>query len=331
MSFSDTFDTVYFGGGTPSILETDELAEILESLRETFSFNDDTRIYLEANPEDVTPASCDAWQRLGINTLSLGVQSFDDDELHFLGRRHSGAEARQAVSVALAGNFDVVSVDLIYALPGRSAADWRSNLETVVELSPQHLSCYTLEIHERTTFGKEHARGTLAPLADDTQGDLLVDTHRFLRDAGLPGYEVSNFARAPEHRSRHNMKYWRHVPYLGLGVGAHSFDGQRRFWNERSLLRYSRALAANELPRAGEEQLTLEDRLLETLMLGLRTYDGLDVEQIQDDYGCDLLKTGGERLEALIRQGVLVLDGGRIKPTIEGLALADGMAAALAP
>lgn len=327
--FPHAFDTIYLGGGTPSLLEPRELERLLDKLRSTFRFATGTRLYLEANPEDVDCESLAAWKDLGVATLSLGVQSLDADELAFLGRRHSPAAARRAVEQAKDAGFRTVSVDLIYGLPSRELAAWRRTLEQAVELGPDHFSCYELEVHERTTFGKRRARGELTELPGDVQADFFAATHEVLADAGYPAYEVSNFARAPEHRSRHNAKYWHHVPYLGLGVSAHSFDGERRFWNERSLPRYERRIRAGEPARAGDEALTREQRALEALMLGLRTAEGVDLERFERDHGVDLAAANHERLARWHRDGLVELAGTRLRPTVRGWAVADALASSL--
>ncbi len=215
------FDTVYFGGGTPSLLPSEDLARVLDTCRTHLNLAEPW-VFLEANPEDVTPDACATWRGLGVRTLSLGVQSFSDEALRFLGRRHTADEARAAVETALAAGFDTVSVDLIYGLPAQTEEVWRRDLATAVALGPGHLSCYQLTIHPRTRFGLSAARGQLSELPEGRQAALFDLTHRFLADAGWPAYEVSNFARSGEHQSRHNRKYWDHTPYLGLGPSAHS-------------------------------------------------------------------------------------------------------------
>lgn len=327
--FSRTFNTVYFGGGTPSLLDARDLESVLSKMFESLDFVNQPRIYLEANPEDVNEASLEAWRRAGVATLSLGVQAFAASELAFLGRRHSPEDSRRSVELALAAGFETVSVDLIYGLPGQDPGSWRRTLELAVGLGPHHLSCYELEIHEKTTFGKKHARGELAELPEDVQADLFLETHRFLNDAGWAGYEVSNFARGPEHRSRHNCKYWDHTPYLGLGVSAHSFDGERRFWNERSLPRYEAAIRSGRLARVGEEILTSEERAMERVMLGLRTYAGIDLERLERCYGVRLVEANEALIERYRAGGLVEVDRTHLRPTVRGLALADALAAAL--
>ena len=201
------FDTVYLGGGTPSALAADNLGRILAAVAGAFALAPTARVFLEANPEDVTPAALAAWRALGVGTLSLGVQSFAAGALVFLGRRHRLAAGRRSVERARAAGFDTVSLDLIYGLPGQDAAAWRGDLEAAVALAPDHLSCYQLTVHEGTPLGRRRARGELRELPEEGQAELFELTHGFLASAGYPAYEVSNFARVPEHRSRHNAKY----------------------------------------------------------------------------------------------------------------------------
>jgi oxygen-independent coproporphyrinogen-3 oxidase len=334
------FDTVYFGGGTPSQLSAEELGRVLEACRAHLAFAPPAPwIFLEANPEDVTAEACAAWRGLGVRTLSLGVQSFADETLRFLGRRHNGRQARAAVEMALAAGFDTVSIDLIFGARGQTAEDWRRELATAVELGPQHLSCYQLTIHEGTRFGVQVKHGLLSELPEDDQATLFELTHRFLADAGWPAYEVSNFARGPAHRSRHNSKYWDHTPYLGLGPSAHSFatpDASapaRRWWNERGTPAWERRLAAGERPIEAEEILGPENLAAEALLLGLRTTAGIDVDRLKARYGVDLLAANQALVGRLVDEGRILVRGdaenGRwLVPTLSGLAIADGLAAA---
>jgi oxygen-independent coproporphyrinogen-3 oxidase len=315
-------DTVYFGGGTPSALSSEQLGRIIESL----PVQEDAWIFLEANPEDVTPESVLAWRDLGVRTLSLGIQSFDAEALAFLGRRHSPEQARHSVELARRAGFHTVALDLIYGLPGQSVEAWRRTLETAVSLQPDHISCYQLTIHEGTPFGFRLERGKLAEAPEETQAELFLLTHAFLRDAGWPGYEVSNFARSPEHQSRHNRKYWDHTPYLGVGPSAHSFFGNRRWWNERKIKPYEARIDLGERPIAGSEDLSAEDLALEAVMLGIRTAEGIDLKRFQERYGVDLLERNAALVERMYRAGLLRMERGRLVPTLRGLAIADTLA-----
>ena len=336
------FDTVYFGGGTPSLLPAEDLERVLGSCRSHLALATPAPwIFLEANPEDVTPDACAAWRDLGVRTLSLGVQSFSDEALRFLGRRHSAQQARAAVETAQAAGFDTLSVDLIFGLPGQTAEAWRRELAAAVALGPGHLSCYQLTIHPRTRFGVSAARGQLSELPEEEQAVLFELTCRFLADAGFSAYEVSNFARSRDHESRHNRKYWDHTPYLGLGPSAHSLEAAdasgllaaRRWWNELRTPRWESRVAADERPVEGEESLGPKALATEAVMLGLRTTAGIDFDGFTARYGVDLLAANDALVARLVAEGHLVVhagpDGGRwLAPTASGLAVADGMATA---
>jgi len=306
------FETLYFGGGTPSMLDSQQLSRILQALPDGW-------IFLEANPEDVTLENVAAWRALGIRTLSIGVQSFDDASLRFLGRQHDGAAARRSAEIALSAGFETVSLDLIYGLPDQTQQAWRQQLETAIELAPQHLSCYQLDLLEGTPM----ARQKLTELPDDAQADRFELTHELLAEAGLTPYEVCSFARAPAHQSRHNSKYWHHTPYLGLGPSAHSFDGRRRWWNARKLPDYKECIANGQLPRSGEETLGPEALQLEALMLGLRTVAGIALRRFDG-----LIQRNAALIERGVADGQIVLDDDHLRLTTRGLAIADGLAAA---
>ena len=326
----DGIDTVYLGGGTPSYLAVESLEALFACIAGRFRLAPDTRWFLEANPEDASSANLEAWRRLGVATLSLGVQSFDAERLSFLGRRHSSREARKAVERALDAGFATVSVDLIYGLPGRPRESWRRDLETAIELGADHVSCYQLTFHRGTTFGRDLARGRLVEPSDDERAELFFTTHETLAAAGYDGYEVSNFARRPEHRSRHNQKYWSQAPYLGLGPSAHSYDGaERRWWNERRLAAWQRRVESGERPVAAGEELTLEERALERIMLGLRTTAGVDLEDLDRELGTDLAAANRRLLEEWSAAGLVRLESGHVAPTLRGLAVADRLASSL--
>ena len=328
------FDTVYLGGGTPSALDPEDLAAVLAALGRRFGVRPEraegdggARVFLEANPEDVTADRLAAWRELGVAVVSLGVQSFDAAALAFLGRRHEPERSRSAVELALAAGFRTVSLDLIYGLPGQDEAAWRRELDAAVALGPDHLSCYQLTVEPGTPFGRRRDRGELAELPEPGQAALFRLTHRALADAGWPAYEVSSFAREPRHRSLHNRKYWRHAPYLGLGPSAHSFDGRRRrWWNEPRLAAWRARLDRGERPLAGEETLGDAELALERLMLGLRTAEGIDLAAFRERYGIDLLAANGALLDRLAGEGLARLEEGRLAPTLDGLAVADGLA-----
>jgi len=323
------FDTLYFGGGTPSILDPTQLAHILECLRHHLALEPHTRILLEANPEHVHAEGLAALRALGVHTLSLGVQSFFANPLRYLGRRHTPEQSCRAVWLALETGFDSVSLDLIHGLPDDRLERWRAELDQAITLAIPHLSCYQLTVWEGTRFGRLRAAGEITELEPDRQADLLLFTHDYLARAGYEGYEVSSFARSAAHRSPHNRKYWDHTPYLGLGPSAHSFDGSRRWWNERRLADWERRLEAGQRPIAGEERLGSGELALEAVMLGLRTAQGIDLERFRHRFGIDLVAHNRSMVNQLRGDGVLVLEAGWLRPTVTGMAIADALAASL--
>lgn len=320
-------DSVYFGGGTPSLLTPDELGRILDLARRHLPIEARARVFLEANPEDVSPASLSAWRELGVSTLSLGIQSFDDAELRRLGRRHDGETARRVLAQSLEAGFQTLSADLMFGLPAQRESAWVSNLRTVTELRPEHVSCYQLTVHPGTTFGRWAERGKLVEMPEDEQADFFALSHALLEEAGYEAYEVSNFARGEAHQSAHNWKYWSRAPYLGLGPSAHSFADGERWWNHRGLAAYGEALAQGRRPVEDRERLQAEDAALERLMLGLRTRRGIDTRTVFGGLSVDFRQANGELIRSLIADGLLLDDPPWLRPTVRGLAVADGLAA----
>ena len=267
-----------------------------------------------------------AWREMGVRFLSLGIQSFDEGELNFLHRRHDTRTARKSLVVALDAGFETVSVDLIFGLPDQSSVTWKSNLAEAGQSGATHVSCYQLTIHENTVFDRWKSAGRIVELPEDAQADLFRTAHRTLETSGLLAYEVSNFARGIEHRSRHNIKYWQHTPYVGIGPSAHSFDGRRRHWNHARLETWQDYVEQGRSPVAESEDLSLRDLALEWIMLSLRTADGLDLLDLKATYETDLLSSNRERIHQWQDQGLLLLEDNRLIPTSAGLAVADRFA-----
>lgn len=319
------FDTIYFGGGTPSSLKPDQLSRVLSTIAAELQIAPDATRCLEINPDEVDRTAAHAWRELGFEFASLGVQSFDDDVLGFLGRTHRAGDARRAAETLLETGFETVSLDLIFGLEGQSADDWARQLEIVLSLGAQHLSCYQLTIHDGTVFGRRKARGELHQLDEEAQGELYLLTHEILGAAGWNGYEVSNFAAGPGHRSRHNRKYWDHTPYLGLGPSAHSFAGRRRWWNRRKLRLWTAAIESGGSPVEGGEDLTDAELFFEAVMLGLRTAEGLDCGALRQRFGAETARFDEAAIDRLAASGHLLADGSRIRPTPRGMAVAEGL------
>jgi len=261
------FDTLYVGGGTPSLLAPEDLGVLSRALRAHFRFAPGCEITLEANPGDVTRERIAAWRELGVNRVSLGVQSLDDKVLTWLGRRHDRAAALAAYHALRAAGFDNIGIDLIYGVPGQTIKAWVATLRAAVALAPEHLSCYQLTLDPGSALARRGREADL-DLPGEAQGRaFFLATSGFLERNGYVQYEISNFARSEALTARHNAKYWRHVPYLGLGPAAHSFDGQRRWWNTASVEGYCAALEAGKRPLAGSEELSAGQRRLEALAL----------------------------------------------------------------
>jgi oxygen-independent coproporphyrinogen III oxidase len=314
------FDTLYLGGGTPTALSMQDLERLFSLLHEHFRFTADVEITVEANPDDVTGDLSACLWNLGVNRISLGVQSFDDQALRLLGRRHSAQQAEQALARFRQAGFANVGLDLMYGLPGQSEAAWRDQMAHAVALAPQHLSCYQLTLEAETPMGRMLQDGSLQALGEDMERSLFLQTSRFLEDHGYLHYEVSNFARADHLRSHHNCKYWQHVPYLGLGPAAHSFDNGQRWWNIDSLDGYCRALTDGGSAVAGREVLSKEQLRLETLFLGFRTSDGVALEALGSDSRTESVQT------RLVADGLAHTTRGRLVPTAEGMVVADRLA-----
>lgn len=327
--FQQEYDTVYIGGGTPSALAAADLEGLLEAIRTAFAVSPDAEITLEANPGDLTPEMLAALERAGVNRLNIGCQSFDDAALHLLGRRHRAREAASAIRMARDAGFTNLGIDLLYGLPGPAEAAfsaWLATLETALAFAPEHLSCYQLTIEAGTPLARSQERGECSLPGSDLQARYFFRTAEMLETAGYEQYEVSNFARAAPFQSRHNAKYWRHVPYLGLGPAAHSFDGSLRRWNHRSLGAYLADLAAGKPPVADGERLSREELRLEALFLGFRTRLGIDLEDFQRRYGQDLLGEKKEILKKLREERLVELEKGFLRPTRAGMAVADSLA-----
>lgn len=321
------FDTVYFGGGTPSALSLEQLGAIRRRLDAAFAIVPDTEWTIEVNPEDASPEWLAGWRELGFDRISLGLQALDDRALRYLGRRHDASEARASVERARTAGFRSVSVDLIYSLPGFDGGWWRRTLEEAVALGPDHLSCYELTIHDGTPFGRRRDAGRLRETGEDERAANFVATHRLLGELGYEGYEVSNFARTEGDRSRHNRKYWRHVPYLGLGPSAHSFDGRRRWWNVAQWKRWRDVIEGGASSVAEVERLTDRQLILEAVMMGLRQRSGVDCAALESRFGIDPAAGNAAQIEAWEKAGWLRVIGRRLAPTLDGMARADRLAA----
>jgi oxygen-independent coproporphyrinogen III oxidase len=313
------FDSLYLGGGTPTILGERELAALIACLRKHFAFRPESEMTIEANPDDLSMDKLKAIGDLGINRVSLGVQSLDDRDLKYLGRRHGAEQALKAIEMIRSCGFAEVGVDLMYGLEGQRLPGWRRTIDQVLEFRPEHLSCYQLTIERGTPLGKMKQAGQVRPIGEKLETAFFVFTSRYLDKRGYRHYEISNFARSRETMCRHNRKYWSHVPYLGLGPSAHSFQAGSRWWNVRSTKKYCRLLAEGKAPVGACEVLSEEQLDLETLALGLRTSDGVDF------HAAGGRLQSGNALEELQKSHLVRVSNGRVQPTRKGFLVADSL------
>lgn len=321
-----TFDSLYIGGGTPSLLSVTDIAMLLEAATTKFTLASDAEVTLEANPADLTSSYLRSLRKLGINRLNIGVQSFDDTLLRVLGRRHDCHQAFASITAACEAGFENVGLDLMYGIPGQSLASWADTLGQMLMFRPSHLSCYQLSLESGTVLYEQVHKGRTSMPDENRRADFFFQTAVFLEEAGYLQYEVSNFSRDAGSRSRHNQKYWHHEPYLGLGPSAHSFLGNKRWWNYGNLETYLARLSDNLPPCEGEETLSTEDMRLEALFLGLRTADGISISDFRRRFQYDLLVEKEKELALLFEDGKLELTNGFLRPTRNGMAVADSLA-----
>lgn len=318
-------DSVFFGGGTPSLLSGTEMAQILAQVNDTFGIKSGAEISLEANPNDVLRGTPETWVAAGINRLSLGLQSLQDDALNFLGRDHDSDAARRGLSVVQA-LFDNHSVDLIYARPGQTLEEWEKELTQVLALGAPHLSLYELTIEARTAFGKRASRGELKPLPDDDQADLYELTQAICDAAGLPAYEVSNHARAPAYEARHNHIYWASGDWIGIGPGAH---GRLTLSGKRLATEAPRRPAEYQAdPAPSETWLSQTDTAREFLAMALRPVSGLDLGRFERLFG---RPPEPGLLADLVSNELAILTHETLTLTVTGRLMADHIAALLTP
>ncbi|MBN8855572.1 MAG: coproporphyrinogen III oxidase [Sphingobacteriales bacterium 50-39] len=323
---NEQIQTIYFGGGTPSLLTADELERLLNKLHALFSISPDAELTLEANPDDMTtPGLLSAWRQAGINRLSIGIQSFFEEDLRWMNRVHNARQALESIRKAQDAGLDNISIDLIYGTPGLSDLRWKKNVEQAIQLGIPHLSCYALTVEPRTaldTMIRQHKKEDVDPEAQAQQFLLLMD---WTAAAGYEHYEISNFS-LPGRRSRHNTSYWQGKPYLGLGPSAHSYDGgASRQWNIANNALYIK----NPLSGVEQEILSPVQQLNEFIMISLRTIEGLDLDQLAARWGHDKEQILVAHAERYIREGKMMLKDQHLILTREGKLLADGIAAAL--
>ncbi|HEY6362101.1 MAG TPA: radical SAM family heme chaperone HemW [Vicinamibacterales bacterium] len=314
-------DTIFFGGGTPSLLEPCEIARVIAACRGAFDLAPDAEITLEANPETVSPDRLCAFREAGVTRLSYGVQSFRDDELRRLSRLHSASRAEEAVHMARAAGFDNISLDLMMWLPQQTVAQWLESVDALIALGPDHASMYLLEIYPNAPLRDAMARAQWSVAPDDDAAEMYLSGLDRMDNAGYVQYEISNVAR-PGRESRHNLKYWRDEEWLGFGCGAHSTRGGVRWKNLASTEEYISAVARGDHLGTDRRELSPQERLEEALFTGLRLTDGIDLRGVKPRYGVDVWASYGAELQPFVDQGLLIYDGERLRLTRAGMLLA---------
>jgi len=321
-------DTIYFGGGTPSLLSPAQLERILATLFQQFEIDPESEVTLEINPGSVTIEKLEAFRSLGINRASFGAQTFDDRELAKLGRSHTAEDALKTFADLRRAGFTNVSFDLIAGLPGQTLAGWQRNIKQALELNPEHLSFYLLEVHSGTPLA-EHIRRGLQPVPDEDLAGVMYEW--MLEQASATGYEhyeISNLCRADFH-SRHNVKYWTGEPYFGFGCSAHSYDGRMRRWsNHRDVLKYVEMIESGESAVVEEQELSQTDVRAEALFLGMRMMRGVDVRRYRESFGVDLCEAHAADIDRFRKAGLVEFEGDLIRLTRTGALLSNEVFAA---
>jgi oxygen-independent coproporphyrinogen-3 oxidase len=314
--------SIYFGGGTPSVLHPDQIASLIQQIASVWALAENAEITLEANPDDLSPAVLAGLKSAGVNRLSIGVQSFLERDLVAMNRSHNAQQATQAVEGAQKAGFGNITLDLIYGLPGQDLDAWDDNLRQAIELGVPHISAYALTVEKKTALAKQVILGqTLIP-PDETFGKHYLHLIDRLSEAGIHQYELSNFAK-PGFEARHNAAYWKGLSYLGLGPSAHSFDGKSRTWNHANNAAYLNCIQANTLPAKATEVLSATDQLNEYIMTGLRKKEGIDLSHIQATWGVELLELEPETISDSIRQGWMQKKGAVLSLSAQGFLVSD--------
>lgn len=320
--------TLYFGGGTPSLMSPADVAALIETASARFDLAKDAEITLEANPGTLSLEKLAGYRSAGVNRISLGIQSFEDRLLEMLGRVHSREEAIGAFEACRRAGFDNVSIDLMHSLPGQSPAQWRLALADGIALAPEHISAYALSVEEETPFEALVESGKLTLPSEEDAAAMFEATAEVLEKAGYRHYEISNFAR-PGRESRHNGAYWTRQSYLGFGAGAHSFwnnNGLGERWhNAEGASEYREAILAGGLPEQEREVLNREQAISEAFFLGLRVLAGIDLGELEKDYGASALASRQEAVDRLVATGQLIREGSRIRLAPQAIILANGI------
>ena len=318
---NEPIHTIYFGGGTPSILKIDQFSKIFDVIYSTYPVDKDAEVTFEANPDDLTVEFFNSIHSLPFNRISIGIQSFNDEDLKRVNRRHSAKQAIEAVKNSQNAGFNNISIDLIYGLPLQTLADWEQQLDTALGLNVQHISAYGLTYEESTALWKQREKGKVKPVDDDIMNEMYLLLVKKTKEKGFEAYEISNFA-TQGFRSRHNSSYWKQSAYLGIGPSAHSYDLNSRQWNVASITKYIEAIEHNTLLFEREE-LTLFDRYNDYVMVSLRTLEGIDLAFLEQTFGPELRKYCYENIKSFIDSNNVIFANDRLRLTDEGIMISN--------
>ncbi|MFT4737293.1 MAG: oxygen-independent coproporphyrinogen-3 oxidase [Cyclobacteriaceae bacterium] len=313
--------TVYFGGGTPSLLSKSELSLIMNSIYQHFDTTKLAEVTLEANPEDINEFQLADWLQLGINRLSVGVQSFNNEQLKFANRAHDAITAEKALKQLSEAGFSSYTADLIFGIPGFTLNEWDTDLDKMISFQVPHLSIYGLTIESRTAFGKWVKTGKISEPAEEKMATAFTMAHEKLTAAGYIHYEVSNYA-LPSHYSKHNSAYWSGTKYIGIGPGAHSFTGDTRAFNVSNNKKYMESIHQKQIPET-VETLSETDKLNEYIFTRLRAKDGLDLNYLKDIHQLDLISMKKQWINPLVDNEMILLESQRLRLTLKGMLIAD--------
>lgn len=320
-------DSIYFGGGTPSILNASEIQSLIDLVSQNFELNNDAEITLEANPDDLSAKKVNELRNSDVNRFSIGIQSFYEEDLLWMNRAHNAQEADSSIKRIQDAGFENISCDLIYGFPLLTEDKWKNNIQTLIDLEITHISCYSMTVEPRTALAKFIEKGKTAPMSDGQSAQQFETLVNKLNKNSYEQYEISNFAKDKNY-AKHNTSYWQGKEYLGIGPSAHSFDGHSRSWNVANNALYIQAVSSKE-KYSETEILSINDRINEYIMTSLRTMWGINLENVSREYGVDIQKQLLLDAEGFIQEGKLILDNNMLKLSFEGKLIADHIASEL--
>lgn len=323
----EIIETIYFGGVTPSLLNNNDIKNLLNAVKNNYTINKDTEITIEANPDDINNEKLLAWKDTGINRLSIGIQSFKEKDLEWMNRAHNSTQALESIVLAKKAGFNNFSVDLIYGTPGLTDEEWKMNVEQVINSGAPHIACYALTVEPKTALQKMIALKKKVDIDTDQQANQFLLLMNWLKEAGYEHYEISNFAK-PGYRSKHNSSYWQSKNYVGIGPSAHSYNGKSRRWNIANNALYMQSIKNNTIPFE-EEKLTNVNRLNEYIMTSLRTIEGLDLKKIENDFSAEERKRIENSVVDYVNKKMIVYNNEKLVLSDEGKLLADRIASQL--